>query len=156
MLIYAQLPFAVGKPAQCRRTAVGRNGVQGVARHAEVLEQPVGGGPAGGGRALHQRHRQVDADAVAGQHQAGVRGVDTGAVGEVAGREPRAVVAAQHPFADDARAGRLGIELVQAGQQPVAQSAVGCGHRVGVQFDDRTAGVGGPLRRLRVRSAPAR
>ena len=96
-------------------------------RDAEALEQPVGRGPAGGRGAFHQRHRQVDADAVTGQHQAVVRGGHAGAVGEVAWREPRTVVVAQHLLADDpARRAVSGIQLVQAVQQSVAQIVVGC------------------------------
>jgi len=83
-----------------------------VAPESELLEQPVRRRPSGGRCAFHQRHRQVDPDAVTGQRQAIVRSVDGRATGEIAGPEPWAVVSAQQSLAHDGRSFRLRVQLV--------------------------------------------
>jgi hypothetical protein len=73
----------------------------------------VGRRPAGGGRTLHQRHRQVDAHPVTGQQQPGQRCEDAGSMRMAARREERTIAVMQHSFVNHSRAGSFRVQLMQ-------------------------------------------
>ena len=111
-----------------------------MARDPEVGEQPIGGRPPRSGGPFHQGHRQVDADAVAGQSKRRVRRGDGRPGREIAWGEARAVLRMHNPLTDYACGARFRVEVVQAAQQRFAQTVVAPGYGVGVQLDDRAAG----------------
>ena len=100
-----------------------RDGPQVVAGQATIGQQLVGGQEAGGRGALHQRHRVVAADAVAGQHDPRVRACRRSAGPPRARCRPAGSRrCTSHSSATHRGAGELGVDPVQLGPQPVPAS----------------------------------
>ena len=101
-------------------------------------EQVVGGLPAGGGRALHQRDGEVAADQVAGQQHPRVGRGDRGSIRPRGRVDQRAIgldqpLLGEHRRTRERRLGALGL-----GPQPASDVGAGIGRRTGATRIDGT------------------
>ena len=121
-LLIAQLPLPLREPSQRAGPALRRDGVQHVPGQPETGEQPVGRRPTRRGGAFHQRHGQVDADAVARQHDAAdAEWRRSGRAAKSPGANRGQSLRRSSRSSTMRRLCGLRVELVQPGQQPVAQ-----------------------------------
>ena len=119
-------------------TGAHRNGPQIMAGHAPVSEELVGSEKPRGSSALHERDREVAANAVAGHHDPRVRRADGKPLLPGPGVPEWAVILDQPFVGNDRRQSRLGIDAIQLSQQPLLQHVLVCliSQRVRVQLDD--------------------